>query len=139
MSKELRNILSRLTLDQKRFVVIRPEFRSDKAAAQAIGIPPGTVYNWRKEDAPIDDAVSLVVDDGLSFALEMRRQSLVKAMAVKARGLDSEDEKVRQSVATEIIEWELGKAAQHVDVEVREREQRRAEFQEMVRKLTEDE
>jgi len=33
-------------------------------------------------------------------------------MAIKLAGLDNRDERVRQAVATEIIEWELGKATQ---------------------------
>ena len=33
-------------------------------------------------------------------------------MAVKVAGLDSENERVRQDAATELIEWELGKAKQ---------------------------
>ena len=31
-------------------------------------------------------------------------------MAVKVKGLDESDARVRQSVATELIEWEMGKA-----------------------------
>ena len=40
----------------------------------------------------------------------MRKQALLKAMAVKVKLLDSVDENVRSKVATELIEWELGKA-----------------------------
>jgi hypothetical protein len=45
-------------------------------------------------------------------ALELRRRALAEAMAVKTSGLRSEDEAVRQRTATEIIEWEMGRAAQ---------------------------
>jgi hypothetical protein len=36
-------------------------------------------------------------------------------MLTKVAGLDSIDEQVRQRVATEIIEWEMGRATQPVD------------------------
>jgi len=49
------------------------------------------------------------------MATEMRRRNLAKAMGVKVKGLDSESERTRQGVASEIIEWEMGKAKQTVD------------------------
>ena len=54
--------------------------------------------------------------DGIITALEIRRRNLAKAMLVKANGLDSGDERLRQSVATEFIEWELGRATQKAEV-----------------------
>jgi len=53
--------------------------------------------------------------DGVLTALEIRRRNLARAMAVKAAGLDSRDERIRQNAATEIIEWELGKANQKTE------------------------
>jgi len=45
-------------------------------------------------------------------AQHIRRRALAKAMLVKAGGLDSIREGIQQRVATEIIEWEMGKAEQ---------------------------
>ncbi|MGB1285053.1 MAG: hypothetical protein ACPG7F_00850, partial [Aggregatilineales bacterium] len=42
--------------------------------------------------------------------LAMRKQALLKAMAVKVKLLDSDDENIRSKAATELIEWELGRA-----------------------------
>ncbi|RPJ29476.1 MAG: PBSX family phage terminase large subunit [Chloroflexi bacterium] len=50
--------------------------------------------------------------EALDGARAIRRKNLVKAMMVKAGGLDSDNEVVRQKAASEIIEWELGKADQ---------------------------
>jgi len=58
----------------------------------------------------------LMAHDGLIAAQHIRRSSLAKAMLVKVDGLDTNDESLRQKVATEIIEWEMGKATQKQEV-----------------------
>ena len=113
-SEQLEAVLGRLTSDQIRFVVARQEFSTDKDAAEAIEIKPNTVSKW-KADYPIDDAVRLMAMDGIIVAKELRRRNLAKAMAVKVAGLDSGKEQTRQNVATEIIEWEMGRATQKVE------------------------
>ncbi len=113
ISEQLDALLGLLTPNQIRFVIARQETTTDKEAAESIGVKPDTVRHWKSRgDAPIDDAVQLMAHDGLTVALHIRRRSLGKAMAVKTAGLDSDDERVRQNTATEIIEWEMGKAMQ---------------------------
>ncbi len=110
-------MLSELSADQLRFVVARQEAPTDKEAAEAIGLSPRRVTFWKSEQrAPIDEAVRLMAHDGLIMARTLRRRALAKAMAVKVRGLDLDDDRLRQHVATEIVEWELGKATQRQDV-----------------------
>ena len=117
-SDELGQVVARLTTDQIRFVVARQEFSTDKEAAVEIGIKPDTVYQWKHKGAPIDQAVRLMALDGIVVASELRRRNLAKAMAVKVAGLDSIKENTRQGVATEIIEWEMGKATQRNETKV---------------------
>jgi len=109
--EKLKATLRGLSMTQIRFVIARLENKTDKAAAEEIGISPATVKSWDNK-MQVDDAVDLMRVDGMITALEIRRRNLAKAMAVKAAGLDSDDEKIRQNVATEIIEWETGKASQ---------------------------
>jgi hypothetical protein len=111
-SEELQSILKTLSVNQLRFVVARQEFPTDGEAAKAVDVQPDTVYRWPKE---VKRAVDLMAHDGVITALELRRRALAKAMAVKVAGLGSNDEKIRQAVATELIEWELGKATQRND------------------------
>jgi hypothetical protein len=111
-SSELEQVLDTLSTEQIRFVVARQEFSTDKEAAEAIGIKPNTVYQWKNKGALVDDAVRLMALDGVVVASRVRRRNLAKAMMVKVAGLDSKDERMRQSTATEIIEWEMGKATQ---------------------------
>jgi len=115
ISDELREVLGRLSRDQMRFVVARQECATDREAAEAIGIKPNTAYGWRYDGAPIDEAVCLMAADGLVMAQEVRRRALAKAMLVKTAGLDNENDRIAQGVATEIIEWEMGKATQHIE------------------------
>ena len=116
-SKRIEEILGQLTNDQLRFVVARLQSRTDKEAAKVINIPANTVYSWTNK-AEIDEAIMLIDAEPLDAAREIRKKNLVKAMMVKARGLDSKDERLAQAAATEIIEWELGKAKQAIDAHI---------------------
>lgn len=112
-SEQLAAVLKELTSEQIRFVITRQEYSSDKDAAEAMGLKPNTVYHWPDT---VRDAVKLMAADGLIVAQHIRRRNLAKAMMVKVAGLDSKDERIRQNAATEIIEWEMGKAAQVADI-----------------------
>ena len=111
-SSDLTDVLDVLTPDQIRFVVARLDFNTDKEAAEYIELKPGRIYHWKARGVPIDEAVKLMELDGAITALYLRRRSLAKAMLVKTAGLDLKDDALRQRVATEIIEWEMGKATQ---------------------------
>ena len=118
-SPDLEELLGLLSLDEIRFLIARSETTTDKDAAIAIGYSPRTVIGWpadRKE--LIRQALRYMAQDGLVTALHLRRRNLAKAMAKKVAGLDNGDERIVQSVATEVIEWELGKATQKQESQV---------------------
>jgi len=115
-SEDLDRVLAQLTPDQIRFVVARQEHNTDKEAAESLELKPNTISYWKAKDVPIDRAVRLMALDGLVTALHVRKRNLAKAMLVKVGGLDSEDERTRQNVATEVIEWEMGKAMSRTEV-----------------------
>ena len=102
-------VLARLTLDQVRFVIARQECATAREAARKVHLSESLVYRWGED---VDTALRLMAQDALITAMHIRRRMLAKAMAVKAAGLDSDDQKIQQGVATEFIEWELGRAAQ---------------------------
>lgn len=116
-SKRIEEILSELIPDQLRFVVARLHAHTDKEAAKEIGISPSTAYGWPNKSI-IDEAILLINAEPIDAAREIRKKNLVKAMMVKAKGLDSKDERLAQATATEIIEWELGKAKQAIDAHI---------------------
>ena len=113
ISDELSEILKSLTIDQVRYVIARMDYPTMGEAATAIGLKPDTVYRWNGQ---VERAVELMALDTIESARSIRRRNLLKAVAVKVKGLDSKDEKVRQNVATELIEWEMGKAGGSLDV-----------------------
>ena len=107
-------IFSQLSDNQWRFVtamVENPSF-SKKEAAEHIGMQPETIYKW---GSVINDAVEVARTNIHEAALERRKKAVLKAIAVKVSLLDSDDESVRSRVATELIEWELGKATQKTE------------------------
>ena len=99
----------KLTATQWRFITAMLEDRSrtKKDAAAHLGISEQTVYRWDKH---VNEALELALADLHAAALEYRKQQLLKAIAVKVAGLDSDDESIRHKTATELIEWELGRA-----------------------------
>jgi hypothetical protein len=109
---ELEAILNTLSLDQLKYVAVRPYVQFNREAAEQIGIRQEEVSRW-KNRADVDRAVKLMAMDGVILAKTMRRRALAKAMQVKIEGLDDKtDKRLQQSIATEIIEWEMGKATQ---------------------------
>lgn len=112
--QHIEDVFSQLSDSQWRFVtamVENPHY-SKKDAANHIRVTPDTVYRWPKY---VDHAIEIARKDVHRAALSMRKQAVLKAIAVKLKLLDSEDENVRSKAASEIIEWELGKATQRTE------------------------
>lgn len=117
MPGELENILAQLSVNQIWFLIARNDTATDKDAAEQAGISYAQVRNWPADAKQlIDEALRYMAQDGVVTTLHLRRRLLARAMAVKAAGLKSSNEHIQQSVATEIIEWELGKASQRIDL-----------------------
>jgi transcriptional regulator with XRE-family HTH domain len=112
----LKELLGTLSTIQLRYVVARVDKKSDQKAADDVGISLSTVAHWEnKKD--VDETVSLMHLDGVLTALEIRRRALPLAMKVKLEGLEYNDKNIKQRVATELVEWELGKPTQPSKVE----------------------
>lgn len=106
-SERLSEIIPQLTTNQRRFIVAMQGCPTKKEAAEAIGLEPNTVYGWPDV---VDEAIDLVTRDVIEAARQLRKSGLLKAIMVKLAGLDNDDDAFRQRIATEIIEWEMGKA-----------------------------
>lgn len=115
-AERLELLLNKLNTNQKRFIIARQEHTTDKDAAISIGLSPDTIKNWKYAGAPIDEVVDMMAHDGVVMAMHLRGKALAKAMAVKVAGLDEQDARLRQGVATEIIEWEMGKSTQRQEI-----------------------
>lgn len=109
----LQSLLAQLSQEQLRFVAAMQTAASKKEAAERIGLQPNTIYKW---PAIIDQVLLLVDADRLQAARDLAQQSLFKAMLVKVDALESADIAIRQKAATEIIEWNLGRATQRQEI-----------------------
>jgi len=101
-TSELSGILKQLTADQLKFVAARLNARTDKDAAETIGIPSQTVYNWSNKSA-VDEAVKLAQLDTIEVARERLRRLLVTAIDVIEDEM-KEDGKHRLDAAKEVFD-----------------------------------
>ena len=105
-------IWRKLSRNQRRFVVHMPEYGSKKDCAVALGLKPPTVYGWPEY---VDEAVEIYQDHVVDAATNILSESIAKAALIKMGGLDSEDERIQQMSATEILDRYFGKAKQRTE------------------------
>ena len=113
----LEEIKRTLSPDQLRYLTERVLCRTDAEAARNVGIDPHVAYNWPNKQE-INEAVSLLLEEGLQVSLDIMRRNLARAAKVKVSGLDSKKEAIKQGVATEILDRFHGKPRQQSDVNV---------------------
>ena len=112
-SEQFADLWASLGHNQRRFVVAMLESKTKKEAAESIGVKPDTVYHWNGE---VDDAVDLARSDIQAAAVGILQATSTKAAAIKTAGLDSENERMRQDAASEILDRNLGKPTQRSEV-----------------------
>lgn len=131
-SEQLQAVLDQLSADQIRYVVARQHFSTDREAAEEIGISAQTVYRWPDV---VKEAVRMMALDGVVMASHVLHKALAKAALVKVAGLDSANERVRQGVATEVLDRGLGKAAESVEVTVKDADETRQGILSSIRRI----
>jgi len=109
----LQEQLARLSNDQLRYVLARLRTSSMRNACVATGISESTVTHWPDY---VDETVTLLLLDTVAAARALMVRTLAQAMAVKAQGLESKDEKVKQAAASELLDRTLGRASQSLDL-----------------------
>lgn len=102
-----------LTHCQKRFVSAMLRHKNKTEAAHAIGINRNTTYGWPDT---VDEAIQLLTEKAVERSLDILVSEAVNAALVKVAGLESDDEKIRQAVATEILDRTHGKATQRTEL-----------------------
>lgn len=110
-SERFAEVWKQLSRNQRRFVVASLEYATKAEAAEAIDIKPDTVYRW---PPIVDEAIALAF--GVDAVMEILAAAATKAAMVKAGGLDSDDEKIRQAVATEILDRIAGRPTQRTEL-----------------------
>ena len=110
----LRELLSSFSLDQLRYVSVRPTVQYDKDAAAEIGLAASTVYGWPNK-ADVDDAIKLMVMDGVIVAGEIIRRHLPEAARVIAGQLKHRSVNVSYRAAKDFLDRGVGAASQRIE------------------------
>jgi hypothetical protein len=101
-TRPLDQILSELSLLQRQFVLARVGVRTDQEAAKAICINSKTVYLWKREGAPIDEAIDVLSRDAVRAAGAIIEEAAAKAAAALVLEIDDKG-KDRVRAAVEIL------------------------------------
>lgn len=104
-------IINQLTVNQLRFIVARLESDTDKEAATKIGLDNGTVSRWPEREL-IRECITIMAMQAAQGARAVLQRNAIKAALVKAKGLDSDDPKIAQEAANQILSWVIGKPTQ---------------------------
>jgi hypothetical protein len=108
-NSQLADILRTLSPEQLDYVRERINHKTDSETARVLKMRRQTISEWGEE---VQTAVNLIKQDGIILAKERMRRAINDAVDVKLKGLESRNEYIRQSTSSEIIERNLGKAAQ---------------------------
>lgn len=115
-ASNINQLLENATPEQVKWVLARLVKKTDAEAAKEIGMHPSTVCRWPNK-ADLDKAVMLYLRQPIDAALNILREAAVDAAVLKVEGLKSKKETIRQSVATEILDRNIGKPKQTQEVE----------------------
>ena len=110
------NLLEGLTPLQLDWIAIRIDTGSDREASRRLKISRSTPSRWKAEGVPIDEIVKQAKQDGVILVQERIKGDLNWAYDVKREGLQSRSERMRQLVASEILDRGLGKATQRQEI-----------------------
>jgi len=104
---------NKLHSNQRKFVIERHKYTSDKECAEAIGIKPNTVYRW---PAYVGRAVEAYYDNIVWIAEKTLSDSVARAALIKAEALYDEEDKDRMDkAASEVLDRALGRATQKIE------------------------
>lgn len=100
-----------LTAVQWRFVAARLVARSDREAAEAIGIHPTTAAAWPNK-REINDLLEHIAKDATRAAVALLGQRALEAATTVLESMNSEDAAVRLRAAQDVLDRTLGRAVQ---------------------------
>ena len=112
---ELDHALPLLSADQLRYIEARTRLNTDAAVGREWGTK--NIHQWKHSRDPklLQQVLDWLQAERTAAAEEILHRHLMKAANVKTGGLDSVDERLRQSAATEILDRAMGKPMQRVE------------------------
>jgi len=111
----LQELVKNFTVDQLRYLAVRPFVRFNKEAAEATGIAEETVCRW-KNKADIDEAVRLMVADGIILAAEILKRYVPQAAQEFVTELSDIEVSMRHKAAKEVLDRGGLPAKQQMDL-----------------------
>ena len=112
-SEQFKALWIQLNHNQQRFAIAMIGSATKKEAAESVGIKPNTTYGW---NGIVDEVVSIMRTYSADTALAILENEVPKAAMIKALGLDSDNERIRQDSASEILDRNLGKPTQRQEL-----------------------
>lgn len=114
---DLRTILNDLEDRRLDYVQARSKSNSDAEAYREAGISKTIFYSWPAEEREKLNAIAQRMKrETVARAWMAIQDAAADAARVKVEGLRSRDERIRQSAATDILDRNMGKPKQAVDV-----------------------
>ena len=99
------------------YVMARSKVNSDAQGHKEAGITHTTFYTWKKEERDHLNGLAQKIKREIALrALMILQDATEEAARVKVGGLKSRDERVKQGVATEILDRGIGKVSDKLDV-----------------------
>ncbi len=119
--EDLRAELDQLEDKRLAYVMARSRVNSDAHGYGEAGIHKNTFYSWPAEEREkLNDLAQRVKRETATRAIMVLQDAAEDAAVVKAAGLKSRDERVKQAAATEILDRTIGKALTTVDVNLKQ-------------------
>ncbi len=112
--KRLDSLFDGLDERETAYVLARSECVSNSEALRKCGKSEGWLYKRNIED--LNSRADILRKDKAIRASMILAEAVEEAAKVKAAGLKSRDERIKQAVATEIIDRQLGKVPQRQEV-----------------------
>ena len=110
---EIENIENDL---ERAYVIERSQVQTDKDGYTKAGMAKTTFYTWPTERRDYLNTLARRLNTEVAIQIIMELQDVGREAAiVKADGLRSRNEQIKQRAATEIIEWLIGKATQKTE------------------------
>ena len=110
---EIENIENDL---ERAYVIERSQVQTDKDGYTKAGMSKTAFYNWPTERRDYLNALARRLNTEVAIQCIMELQDVGREAAqVKAEGLRSRNEQIKQRAATEILEWIIGKPTQKID------------------------
>jgi len=114
---DIQTELSELTDQRLDYVMARSKVNSDAAGFRDAGIGKTTFYSWdSKEREKLNSLANRIKHETAFQAMMILQSATEKAAQAKVEALDSRDPRIKQAVATEILDRVIGKATSTVQV-----------------------